>query len=171
MKSLKSLAATIFDLQAAIENCERSGNSEWLAKHRAKLRLVAKLLPSGSGIDSGTEIASVNTKTERILLTCSFHHMDEHGGYDGWTDHKITVTPSFSGINVRVTGGNNRNDINEYLNEVYSTALAEIVSFPDYSGESEANIRRALDLSAQVPPPGPWLDEIEKALKGPGGDS
>ena len=129
MKSLKSLAATIFDLQVAIENCERSGNSEWLAKHRGNLVRVCRFLPSGSGIDNGTKLVEISTSPERIKLTCGFHHMDEHGGYDGWTEHAVYVTPSFSGINVRVTGSNNRNDINDYLHDVFSHTLEECVRF------------------------------------------
>jgi hypothetical protein len=44
--------------------------------------------------------------------------MNEHGMYDGWTRHAITIRPTFDGIDVRI-GGRDRNGIKEYLADVY----------------------------------------------------
>jgi hypothetical protein len=60
--------------------------------------------------------------------------MDEHGGYDGWTEHSIIVTPDLaSGFDLRVNG-RDRRDIKEYLAEIFGYALdADIddsVAFP-----------------------------------------
>ena len=126
----KTLAATMFDLQLAIDNCERSGNTEWLAKHRASLRALCKLLPSGSGIDNGTKLVAIQAKPERIELSCGFHHMNDQGSYDGWTEHTIRITPSFDGINITISG-RDRNQIKDHLHEVFSCAMRERVHFLD----------------------------------------
>jgi hypothetical protein len=54
--------------------------------------------------------------------------MNDTGYYDGWTEHTVTVTPSFSGINIRVSG-RNRNDIKDYIHETFSYALRSDVTY------------------------------------------
>jgi hypothetical protein len=80
------------------------------------------MLPSGSGIDSGTKIDLDKSHAEKIIFYFGFHHMDENGFYDGWTEHTLVVTPSFTGINLRI-GGRDRNQIKEYLYDTYDYAL------------------------------------------------
>jgi hypothetical protein len=51
--------------------------------------------------------------------------MTEGGMYDGWTEHTVVVTPSLAfGINIRITG-RNRNDIKDYLHDVFHEALTK----------------------------------------------
>ena len=119
----------------AVRNCEQSGNSEWLAKHRDRIRtLVREHMPSGSGIDTGTTLDDRSTP-DRLVFVFSFHHMNEHGSYDGWTEHTAIVTPSLAfGLDVRITG-RNRNQIKDYLHETYDLALrAECNEYPDSTG-------------------------------------
>lgn len=110
----------------AIENCQKDGNNEWLIKHNLRLdHIEQNHLPSGSGIDCGTKIDRTKSRENRIVLTTSFHHMNEGGVYDGWTEHDVIITPDlFFNFDVRVTG-RDRNDIKDYLGAVYSTALCE----------------------------------------------
>lgn len=107
--------------------------SYWEAQHKAcivqsvktNLERLEGLLPSGSGIDCGTKIEP--TDGRKIVLIVEFHHMDEGGGYDGWTSHKLTVSPSLAyGFDIRIDG-RDRNGIKEYLGEVYKSALRELV--------------------------------------------
>lgn len=44
--------------------------------------------------------------------------MNECGYYDGWTAHTITVTPSFSGFNLLISG-RDRNDIKAYIRDTF----------------------------------------------------
>ena len=102
----------------------------WLdmaGQHRARIdRLVSNHLPSGSGWDSGTTLDHGMSNANRLVFHGSFHHMDDNGSYDGWTDHSIIVTASLtSGIDLRVTG-RNRNDIKEYLAEMFQYALTQM---------------------------------------------
>lgn len=78
---------------------------------------IGAALPRGSGIDAGTTIESVSDK--QIRMTAGYHHMNEGGYYDGWTEHSILVRPSLMhGMTVTVSGPN-RNGIVDYLQQVY----------------------------------------------------
>lgn len=108
----------------ARRNCITSGNDEWLSRHTAVLMELQEELPSGSGIDCGTKIDLDCDNGSKVVLTLSYHHMNDSGMYDGWTEHTITVTPAFDGIDLRISG-RDRNGIKEYLHEVYQIALNE----------------------------------------------
>ena len=110
----------------ALRNCERSGNTEWRQKWDDRLTWIEReILPSGSGIDSGTTIN--RDRTDGVLLETSFHHMSEHGYYDGWTDHAILVRPAFTGI-VLTVSGKNRNAIKGYLADTFEHVLTSEIA-------------------------------------------
>lgn len=117
-----NLITAIAQTWQAYENCIRSKNTEWESKHSQRLDELEKQLPSGSGIDCGTHIDRSRCSAERIELACSFHHMNEHGYYTHWTEHRIIVTPAFSSINIRITGKND-NDIKDYLHDTFLHCL------------------------------------------------
>jgi hypothetical protein len=121
----RTLLQHIASLIVARLNCQANGNTEWRDKHEETLAFIAaNLLPSGSGVDSGSDILLDHCTTNRIVLACSFHHMNEGGYYDGWTHHTIVLTPSFDGFNLRVTG-TDRNQIKEYLADLFHNCLSE----------------------------------------------
>lgn len=74
--------------------------------------------PSGSGIDCGTTLCEDECTPTRLVFACSFHHMNDVGMYSGWTEHVVTITPTFEGVHVAVSG-RNRNGIKDYLADVY----------------------------------------------------
>lgn len=92
-------------------------HAAWLAKEH---------LPSGSGFDSGTELltSSENFKGRlgSLVFSTSFHHMDQNGGYDGWTEHMVVVKPDWEGFNIRCTGPN-RNAVRDYVEDTFYNAL------------------------------------------------
>lgn len=93
---------------------------------REMLASLKDCLPSGSGIDSGTTIEIADCLENLIVLSCSYHHMNYVGYYVGWTDHTIRVSPTFDGFDLRITG-KDRNDIRDYLGEVYYHALQQTI--------------------------------------------
>lgn len=100
-------------------NCVKSNNTEWKDKHAETIEGMLQHLPHGSGLDAGVRFDWENSTPEKLIFTTSFHHMDEHGMYDGWTAHSIIVTPSlYFGIHVKITG-RNRNEIKEYLSDLF----------------------------------------------------
>ena len=109
----------------AIENCVKSGNSEWRERHEEKLAEIMDTAPSGSGIDNGVKLLVDECGKEKLVFSCDFHHMDENGYYDGWSEHKVIVRPSlFFGLSITITG-RNRNDIKEILEETMAYWLKE----------------------------------------------
>lgn len=110
-------------LLVAQANCRKSGNTEWLERHGDRISELMRNAPSGSGFDSGTKLDADKSKPDKLVFTTSFHHMDESGGYDGWTDHEVIVRPSLmSGFDLRITG-RDRNGIKEYIAEIFHSFL------------------------------------------------
>jgi len=116
---------------AAMRNCLDNGNGEWFTRHRDAIdNIMREHMPRGSGFDAGTEFDvcdHVDDNRERLVFTTSFHHMNETGFYDGWTDHKVIVTPSFAGFDLRVTG-RDRNGIKEHIADTFHHALERAVA-------------------------------------------
>jgi hypothetical protein len=110
----------------AYHRCQETGNLEWATRHKLRcFELVKEWMPSGSGIDSGTEIDLDESGQDKLVFTTSYHHMDDGGCYAGWSDHKITVTPSFVGGFSIEFEGENRDDIQEYLGDMFHEALKQ----------------------------------------------
>lgn len=105
-------------------NCHELGNTDWFETWTERAEeLVKEHMPSGSGFDSGTTLDLDESSGAKLVFHTSFHHMDQQGGYDGWTEHQVIVTPSLSrGFNIRVTG-RNKNGVKDYIDEVFSAAL------------------------------------------------
>jgi len=118
-KLYQHIASTV---QARL-SCQERGNKEWFARHTETIeKLVSEHMPSGSGINAGTTIFLGLSTPEKLMFRTSFQHMEE-GSYDGWTEHTITVKPSLAfGIHITISGPN-RNEIKDYLHEVFSHAL------------------------------------------------
>lgn len=135
MKLYKAIANHI----SRVEHFESDAHADY--ERAAVIRdgieaLVKAHMPSGSGIDNGTKIDLHASNRVKLVFTFGFHHMDEHGGYDGWTEHKLYVRPDFLfDITLNITG-RNRNDIKEYLHGVYTHALNFEVPFAIFPGET-----------------------------------
>lgn len=132
----------------ARHRCQETDNTEWYLRHSDTLQLIEReILPSGSGLDSGTKIDVDRSTRNRIVLWTAYHHMDEAGGYDGWTEHTITIRPDLlSGFTLTITGPN-RNDIKEYLYQTFEAVLsADVIHAYDPTHEQE---------SIRVAPEGP----------------
>lgn len=114
----------IASLLLAINNCERVGNHEWEVIHHERIeKIVSDHLPSGGGFDAGTSLNFDLSKPDRLVFDTSFHHMNGHGYYEGWTQHQVVVKPSLAfGKELRITGLN-RNDIKDYIHDVFDHAL------------------------------------------------
>ena len=132
------LYSEIASVIQARRNCADDVNgmpskAEWFDRWTDRIIYIERnLLPSGSGIDNGTKIDLDASHAGKIVLTCGYHHMNDGGYYDGWTEHTITITPSFSGINLRISG-RNRNDIKDYLHDVFNFSLCRMVEYTEDS--------------------------------------
>lgn len=123
----------------ARKNCQERNNQEWFETWTRQIEnLVENHMPGGSGIDSGTKIDLARCHAEKLVFYAPYHHMNDNGFYDGWTEHTITVTPSFTGINLRVSG-RNRNDIKDYLYETFDYALSQEITDEQILNSREEN--------------------------------
>lgn len=129
----KPLYEAIASTVQAYHNCVKSGNAEWETKHKERLEHIQKhILPQGSGFDAGCEIDLEKSTGEKLHIITHFHHMNEGGYYDGWTDHKVVVTPSLLfGIRIQISG-KDRNQIKEYMHEMFTHLLTS-----QYDDETE----------------------------------
>lgn len=116
------LSRTVDAYHRCTSNPEQYG--EWAHKHAERVsELVRAHMPSGSGFDSGTQLDLDASHADKLVFTTSFHHMDDDGYYNGWTEHTVTVVPSLAHkFHIRVSG-RNRNDIKDYIAETFGTAL------------------------------------------------
>lgn len=88
------VANRIAQVLAAIENCENSGNVEWVQRWESYLDEIILTGPHGSGIDSGIVLTEENTTPELLSFNVPYHHMNENGYYCGWIDYIVVVKPS-----------------------------------------------------------------------------
>lgn len=111
------------------KNCDwhKQVNDEFMPVCKDRLYKLEQMLPSGSGIDSGCKIDVENSSSDKVVILFSWHHMNENGFYDGWTDHKLIVKPKlWNSFDMRITG-RDRNYIKEHLYDLFDSALREIV--------------------------------------------
>jgi hypothetical protein len=124
MPQNRKLYAELSSCVIARLNCIESGNTIWESNHTERAEsLVREHMPSGSGIDSGMLLDLDKSTGERLVFNFSFHHMNDTGMYDGWTEHSLIVTPSLTrGFDMRITG-RDRRSIKEYLYDVFGHCL------------------------------------------------
>ena len=110
----------------ALQNCRQTENAEWADKHEEWIvDEVRGTGPSGSGIDCGTSFDFARSKPNKLVFFIDYHHMDDAGGYDGWTSHSIIVRPSlYCDIDIKITG-RDRNEIKDYLADTFHAWLTE----------------------------------------------
>ena len=121
---MKTLIQSISMKLGAIANCKASNNQEWLDKHSESLdEICKKQLPKGSGLDCGVDLLIEESNEKKIVFSFDFHHLNEDGFYDGWTSHKLIVTPSFNGFDMRITG-KDKNQLKDYLYDLFGDVLS-----------------------------------------------
>lgn len=117
-------------LVQARRNCLATNNTEWFEKHTELIRLLIRdFMPSGSGWDHGTTLDLDKSHGDKLVFGGAYHHMNDAGYYDGWTQHHVTVKPSLQfGYCIRIDGSN-RNDIKDYLVDTFAQALETQVTW------------------------------------------
>jgi hypothetical protein len=103
----------------------KNQNGTMIDHNEEKLNELIDLLPHGSGIDGTTKLDLEHSKLNKIIITSSYHHMDEYGGYDGWTDFEIILSPDWGGFDIDIKGKFPKRylDTKEYLADTFATFL------------------------------------------------
>jgi len=124
MKNYQELAVRL----QAIENCIKSNNEEWQDRHEAVIETIMNTAPHGSGFDTGVNFSQSKSTDCKLVFHTNYHHMNQDGYYDGWTEHLVIITPAFVGFDIKVTG-RDRNQIKEYIADIFTDWLMkEMVS-------------------------------------------
>ena len=110
---------------AAKANCERHDNGTWLEIWDEVIRQISDSAPKGSGFDCGSEILILKSDQSTLRFYTQYHHMDDNGFYCGWSSHHINVKPAFIGGFDMVVHGQDRNQIKDYIAEVFHHWLSE----------------------------------------------
>jgi hypothetical protein len=127
----KPLYVELAESVGAVIRCRAAPGQygDWESRHASRLETATKdYMPSGSGFDSGTTIDLDASTADKLVFSTSYHHMNDVGMYDGWTEHDVIVTPDLaSGFKLRITG-RDRNGIKEYIAETFDSALRQPVN-------------------------------------------
>lgn len=100
---------------------------------KCKMRLahvVDNYLPSCNMRNINKTFLHYSSSPKRLIFHTSYQHDDRT-----WTDHKVVVTPSlmYDAPDIKITG-KNKNQINDYLHEVFAQGLRTIL---EYDKESD----------------------------------
>lgn len=123
----REIASYLNARRSCLEHYQEPGKShleEWITKHECRAHdLTRRFMPSGSGIDAGTTLQVDACTDDKLVFTTSYHHMNDGGYYDGWTEHTVTVKPSLiHELTIKISG-RDRNNIKEYLHDCFDNHL------------------------------------------------
>ena len=110
---------TLIQMIASLACHSNKDTAEEMAEYISR-----RMLPSGSGFDKGTVFDVDHSTRDKLVFHTSYHHMSDHGYYTKWTDHTVTVTPSFHGFYIKVSG-RNHNDIKDYIADTFHHLLGD----------------------------------------------
>lgn len=104
--------------------------------HQRRLDVLDELLalmPHGSGFDVEVKLARPDDDRfdDRMAFYGSYHKMDEHGGYDGWVDYEIIVTPSFIGgfdMHLKTDSDEDHDEHGDFIQDTFADALRQEVN-------------------------------------------
>ena len=142
-KEKRPIYQVIASVISAHKNCIEVGNTEWRDNWIEILDdIVRNYLPSGNGFDNGTQIDIDKSTSEKIVLSTSYHHMNESGMYCGWSNWAIVVTGSLLcefDIDLNITDTLEYIekmesmgvyfDLDDYFYDVFHTTLSELVAY------------------------------------------
>lgn len=111
-------------------HCIDKDNTRWRDLTKQSIDAIMQTAPSGSGFDNGTHLiprGALEDYPTKLKFQTSFHHMHESGMYDGWTEHIVIVKADMHFGFRLIIGGRNRNEIKDYIHEVFECWLSEKV--------------------------------------------
>lgn len=106
----------------AYRNCMDAGNTAMADRHvDGVYELIKRYMPSGSGINAGTEFDWRSTGS-KLIFFFEYHHIKSER-YTSVDIYHLFVTPSLiNGIDLRLTGCKD-SDLADYLYQTFRTAL------------------------------------------------
>jgi len=104
----KNLITLLAHLCQRINNALSNSDDIALEYERLLERLEARVLPKGSGMDTGVKVNVQKSGLHRLVLEFEYHAMDEDGYYFGWYPYTVTVLPTLNrmGYTLNIRGRN-----------------------------------------------------------------
>lgn len=122
---MRKVYQELASLVVARNNCIAEGNTNGKRNHSARITdIIDNYFPSSGGIAKGVAIDLDKSNGSKLVFTFSYHHMNDAGSYDGWTEYVLTITATFHGINLSISGPD-RNNIKEYLYAMFGYRLEQ----------------------------------------------
>lgn len=86
-------------------------------------RLLEYHMPNGSGFDNGVSLVSFTP--QKAVFLAPFHHMNEHGMYDGWVTYFVIVYATLNGPDIKVRVKGYDNTARKYADDMMRMYIAE----------------------------------------------
>ncbi len=134
MERERKIYDTLDSAVTAKKNCYNGNilNTKWGSKWDDLIDYLQRNhLPHGSGFDCGCKVVEEECVSGlKLVIGFSYHHMDDNGYYDGWSDHKAIVIPYFDGIGVTIKGALPRKyrASKEYFSDTLHYALTNTIT-------------------------------------------
>lgn len=148
MKVYQKLALKVYHLKSLLRIKPVDRDKRRISKVQDEIyEIINQYLPSGSGIDDGIKLFVTEEEYEffkssssiaddgKVILTSSFHVLDENGYYDEWIKFIVEIIPSLAHnfrLNIKGRFSNraynvkkDASDIKEYLYDLFSEALTK----------------------------------------------
>jgi hypothetical protein len=125
---MKTINFNLLGVVDAYNRCIKEGNTVWEEKHLETIKKVLDILPHGSGIDCKWCFEYLE---KSVIMSNSFHVMDENGYYDGYIDFNIvldtTKRDTFGDMVFKIVGRFRKyQDIKDYLYDMFNTWFSDI---------------------------------------------
>jgi len=120
-KKIYQELATLTDARL---RCIQMDNKEWEEKHTEKIEEMVKRFPIDDPIFDFYE-----SNGQKLVIHSSYHHMNENGFWDGYSDFTIKVTSDLMfGFKLSILGKFPRKyeSTKDYLHELISSELDKI---------------------------------------------
>jgi hypothetical protein len=136
MKLYQQIAKALDAFNRSV-NAQHIDGSIWQNKWDALIEHIeSNVLPSGSGIDCGCKIDRDVSTSQKLVITFSYHHMDEHGGYCGWSDYRAVLRADLAlDYVVDIYGREVSYGLKDMLGEQFAFALSEEHDFSEFLKE------------------------------------
>ena len=114
---------------ASLLKWRKTVNEEYQKQLEDKLDILTNYLPSGSGFDDGSVVDVNKSNNNKIIIHSAYHHLDNNGFYDGWSNFSIIIKPDLMfGFTLTLIGNTTIRkyfdcDFRNYVIDIFSDTL------------------------------------------------
>jgi len=112
------------------KRCTEDNNHDWEIRHLQDIAdLCREHLPHGSGFDVGVDFIPEDSDENSLVFDVQYHHMDNYGGYAGWSEHTVAITPDLAwGFEAHILDSK-QNEYDQLAEELGADSYLEIEEY------------------------------------------